>query len=388
LPRGGTTNNKKENPFMTKKILQWQRIAMLATGIATSMVSMAWGQELYQTHSDGSIWEYTGAPCDGRLCPGWIKLDNNPNMSMIAAGGGALYEMHKDGSVWWYVGPACSGSSCPGWVELDDNPAGAAIGVGGSIPYEMHYDGSLWEYNGVICTGGSCPGWTELSGPQAGIQVPFAFLVGANATSLVYGNSDMYGENFYLFGGAINNWPLIDSSPYGLPFAVGTNTLYDLRQFPGYYSIRQYTGSPITYNWQAIFYSKYTGNGTVATMAAGGNLYVQRPDKNGNNSIWQYNGTPCDGTVCPGWVEIDNHPSSFSLVAGSTTAYQMRSSEVEEVSIWQYNGTPCSGGVCSGWVRLDDNPNTTAIVAGPVTFGYSASDGPVTFGGRSPGPTR
>jgi hypothetical protein len=41
-------------------------------------------------------------------CPGWIELDNNPNMFMIAAGGGALYEMHGDGSIWWYVGPACS----------------------------------------------------------------------------------------------------------------------------------------------------------------------------------------------------------------------------------------------------------------------------------------
>jgi|SRR5580658_6771826 hypothetical protein len=45
---------------MTTKISQWQRIAMLAAGISTSMVSMAWGQNLYQTQSDGSIWQYTG----------------------------------------------------------------------------------------------------------------------------------------------------------------------------------------------------------------------------------------------------------------------------------------------------------------------------------------
>jgi len=374
---------------MTTKILQWQRIAMLATGIATSMASMAWGQEFYQTHSDGSIWEYTGTPCGPRSCPGWIELDNNPNMSMIAAGGGALYEMHKDGSIWWYIGPACSGGSCPGWVELDDNPAGAAIGVGGSIPYEMHYDGSLWEFNGVICTGGSCPGWTELTGPGVGFQVPFGFSAGANASSVVYENSDQYGENFFLFGGAINNWPLIDTSVYALSFAVGSNTLYDVRwQGSPDYSIRQYTGSPITYNWETIFYGKPSPDGAIASIAAGGGLYMQRPDKDGYYSIWQYTGTPCNGTTCPGWVEIDNHRDSFALVAGSNTAYQMRSPSTGKVSIWQYTGTPCSGSVCSGWVPLDDNPNTTSIVAGPVPFGYSVSDGPANFGGRSTGPAR
>ncbi len=362
---------------MTTKILQWQRIAMLATGMAASMVSMAWGQDLYQTHSDGSIWQYTGKPCNRVSCPGWIKLDNNPNMTMIAAGGGALFEMHKDGSIWWYTGPACSGGSCPGWVELDNNPNAESIGVGGSTPYEMHRDGSLWGYNGVICTGGSCPGWTELSGPLAQ-QLPFGFFAGANASSLVYGDSDMYGENLYLLGGAHNNWSLIDTSAYALPFAVGTNTLYDLQEFPGYYSVMQYTGSPITYNWQAIFYGKYPSDGTIVSMAAGGNLYMQRPDQDEHKSIWQYTGTPCNGTTCPGWVKIDNHPASIFLAAGAHTAYQMRSPSAGEVSIWEYTGTPCSGSVCSGWVALDNNPNTTYIVAGPVTFGYAISDGPVT----------
>jgi len=372
--------------MMNKKISQCQRIALLAAGIAVCMASIASGQELYKTHSDGSIWEYTGTPCGSRSCPGWIELDNNPNMSMIAAGGGALYEMHKDGSIWWYIGPACSGGSCPGWVELDDNPNAAAIGVGGSIPYEMHYDGSLWEYNGVICTGGSCPGWTELSGPQVENQ-SFGFLVGANASSVVYGNSDMYGENLFLFGGAPNGWAQIDTSAYELPFAVGANTLYDLRAGSGYYTIRQYTGSPITYNWQAIFYGKYF-NGGGAIIAAGGDLYMRRPNKNGSLSVWQYTGTPCNGTTCPGWVEIDNHGDAFAIVAGSSTAYEMRSPSAGEISIWQYTGTPCSLSVCSGWVPLDSNPNITSIVASPVPFGYSASFGPVTFGGRSTGPAR
>jgi len=279
-------------------------------------------------------------------------------------------------------------------VELDNNPEAAAIGVGGSTPYEMHYDGSLWEFNGVICTGGSCPGWTELAGPQSSFQSSFGLWAGANASSLVFGTSDQYGANLYMFGGALNNWPLIDVSKYALPFAVGANTLYDVRQGydaqqgSGYYSIRQYTGSPITYNWQAIFYGKPAPDGAIANIAAGGGLYMQRPNENEIYSIWQYTGTPCNGTTCPGWVEIDNHKDSFPPVAGSNTVYQMRSPSVGEVSIWQYTGTPCSGSVCSGWVPLDNNPNITSIVAGPVPFGYSVSDGAVNSGRRSTGPAR
>ncbi len=370
---------------MTTRLLQWQRIAILATGIATSMVSMAWGQELYQAHSDGTIWEYTGTPCGSRSCPGWIELDNNPNMSMIAAGGGALYEMHKDGSIWWYIGPACSGGFCPGWVELDNNSEAAAIGVGGNTPYEMHYDGSLWEYNGVICTGGFCPGWTELSAPQSGYQVPFGFLAGANASLVVYGDSDMYGENFYMYDGALNNWPQIDTSigAYALFFAVGANTLYDVREGPKYYSIRQYTGSPITYNWETIFYGT-----DFSSIAAGGGLYQQRQDVNDPyHSLWQYTGTPCNGNTCPGWVKIDNR-AGLGPVAGSNTVYQMKITAAGGVAIWEYTGTPCSAGVCSGWVKLDDNPNTTSIVAGPVPFGYAVSNDSVPFGGRSTGRAR
>jgi hypothetical protein len=131
LSHGGPTHNKRKNLFMTTRISQWQRIAMLAAGIATSMVSMAWGQELYQTHPMDRSGSTRGHPAAGGSCPGWIELDNNPNMSMIAAGGGALFEMHIDGSIWWYIGPACSGGSCPGWVELDNNPLAIAIGVGG-----------------------------------------------------------------------------------------------------------------------------------------------------------------------------------------------------------------------------------------------------------------
>ncbi|MGA3074226.1 MAG: hypothetical protein ABSG56_11090 [Bryobacteraceae bacterium] len=353
---------------MTTRLWQSQRIAMLAAGIAMSMVSMAWGQELYQTRSDGSIWEYTGTPCNEVTCPGWIELDNNSNMSMIAAGGGALFEMHKDGSIWWYIGPACSEGSCPGWVELDNNPLAIAIGAGGNgTPYEVHQDGSLWEYNGVICTGGTCPGWTELEnntiqGGEAGAYY------GVNGAILVWQSipttCSNIGISLSLFGGTPNIWTGIDESNNG--FAVGATALYEMTSSG---EVRQYNASPITYDWLTI-----DNNPRVDFIVAGGSgLYELRANSTAKYSVWEYTGTPCDGATCPGWVHIDNHTSEVSLVAGadvagSKTVYEMRYPSAGGVSIWQYNGTPCDENVCSGWVPLDANAKTTSIVAGPVPF--------------------
>src|ERR1022692_2739837 len=111
----------KENLMMSTRVSQWQRIALLAAALSASMVSTAWGgvPGLYQVHLDGSIWQYTGEPCEGSSCLGWVELDNNPITATIAAGAGKLYQVHTDGTIWSYTGPPCSGSSCPGWVKIE-----------------------------------------------------------------------------------------------------------------------------------------------------------------------------------------------------------------------------------------------------------------------------
>lgn len=335
---------------MTTKISQWQRIAVLAAGISMSLVSMAWGQNLYQTHSDGSIWVSTGAPCKLGSCPGWLELDNNPNLNMIAAGGGVLYELHNDGSIWWYTGPVCSGGYCPGWVELDNNPLAVAIGAGSNgFLYEEHNDGSLWEWNGVICTGGFCPGWRELSSYNGNAGQPVIF--GANAGLFMQSTDQVAGDQLFRFTGGFNGWQEITQGTLGV---VGPNAVY----FSVYGDIFQYAGSTIV---QIDNHNLSTQN-----LAAGGGLYQQRSD----HSIWQYTGTPCNAgaSACPGWMKIDDNPYSGVPVAGASTVYQTRTTPTGQVSIWRYTGTPCNGNICSGWVPLDDNPHTTSIVAGPVTF--------------------
>jgi len=331
---------------MTTKISQWQRIALLAAGISTGMASMAGGQTLYQTHTDGSIWQYTGKPCKGTVCSGWIELDNNPHLKMIAANSGEVYELHKDGSIWWYTGPACSGGYCPGWVELDNNPLAVAIGVSSDILYEVHNDNSLWEYDGTVCSGGYCPGWYEMSGPYTASPT-YVPSFGANGGLIAW--LDPTGI-IWLFGDAFGSWIPID--PQVWSFTAGENALYVLTDN----GLFQYTGTPSSL-------LQIDDNTTIKSIAAGSVLYQQRKD----HSTWQYTGTSCGGGVCPGWLEIDDSATSGPPVAGINTVYQIRRS-TGNASIWQYNGTPCSGTVCSGWTKLDDNPATKSIVAGPATF--------------------
>jgi hypothetical protein len=46
----------------------------------------AGGDDLYQLHRDGRIWQYTGVPCTGQSCPGWKMLDNNPATISLTSG--------------------------------------------------------------------------------------------------------------------------------------------------------------------------------------------------------------------------------------------------------------------------------------------------------------
>jgi len=43
---------------------------------------------------DTSIWQFTGTPCSGGSCPGWVKLDDNSLSIVIVTGGGQLYQQH------------------------------------------------------------------------------------------------------------------------------------------------------------------------------------------------------------------------------------------------------------------------------------------------------
>src|ERR1039458_7868597 len=106
-------------------------------------------------HQHATFWQYTGPPCYGNSCPGWLKLDDNPStLAIFAAGAHGVYQQHRTGSIWQYPGPPCTGNSCPGWVALDNNPETSEIFAGGDL-YEQHLDHSIWQYTGTPCNGNS-----------------------------------------------------------------------------------------------------------------------------------------------------------------------------------------------------------------------------------------
>jgi hypothetical protein len=83
-------------------------------------------------------------------------------------------------------------------------------------------------------------------------------------------------------------------------------------------------------------------------------------ESNPPGSIWTYTGTPCSGTSCTGWQELDDNNESVRIAATGTNLYQLWNNG----EIWEYTGTPCVSSTCSGWKNLFNNPNTFELVAG------------------------
>ena len=277
----------------------WER---LDNNTATDDIVLA-GSQLFQHHSDGTVWRYTGSPCNGESCAGWQMLDNNSNTKVIAAAGNQLFQLHNDGGIWRYIGTPCNGNSCPGWQLLDNNPKTRAIAAGGNQLFQLHNDGRIWRYTGTPCSSNSCPGWQ-----------------------------------------------LLDNNPKTKAIAAGGNQLFQLHNNG---RIWRYTGKPCNGNscpsWQLL-----DNNPKTVTITAGGTMLYQLHN---DGWIWRYTGTPCSGNSCPGWQRLDNNPNTREIVATGDRLYQRH----QNGWIWRYTGPPCSGDTCPGWRRLDNNPNTKHI---------------------------
>ena len=107
--------------------------------ITLTSPDVSYADSLYQRLSDGSVWGYTGAPCNagggGNPCPGWQELNADSRTVEIKAGGDHLYQRLSDGSVWGYTGTPCNaggaGNPCPGWQKLNADSRTVEIEAGG-----------------------------------------------------------------------------------------------------------------------------------------------------------------------------------------------------------------------------------------------------------------
>ena len=121
-------------------------------------------QGLDQRRDDGTIWRYTGEPCNGTSCPGWQLIGDSQDTISIVTDTEFLYQLRKDGSILIYNHTSCNGPSC--WQLLDHNPRTRQIAAGTRALYQRHDNGAIWRYTGTPCKpDGSCPGWQLLYDP-------------------------------------------------------------------------------------------------------------------------------------------------------------------------------------------------------------------------------
>jgi hypothetical protein len=88
----------------------------------------AGGTNIYEQQGEEgstSIWKYAGTPYN------WTAIDDNPETDYTIAYQNDLYEMHNDGSIWYHYG-----SGATDWLELDNNPQTATLAESGaSVTY-------------------------------------------------------------------------------------------------------------------------------------------------------------------------------------------------------------------------------------------------------------
>jgi hypothetical protein len=289
-------------------------IGMTISGYITpvGLTSGSTRHDLYQKHSDGSIWKYTGTPLSG-----WTQVGNNSATKQIAAsnGGGALYELDTTGTIWQYANSA--------WTKIDNNTAAVQIASNSSTVYQLHGNGSIWKYTGTPLSG-----WTQIGNNAAAVKI-------AASESGVY-ELDNTGTIWQYANSA---WTKIDNNTgtVGVTATDQANGVYELHSNG---SIWKYTGTPLSgwtqigTNAAAVFVDAIPGGGVVELDNTG--------------TIWEY--------VNSAWTKIDNNAATTAVQVGDDGAiYEFHN----DGSIWVYDGVPISG-----WTELDNNAAATGMAAG------------------------
>ncbi len=183
-----------QNPFPN-----WQ---LLDNNPATVQV-VADAAALYQRHSNGAIFRFTGTPMTG-----WELLDNNGATQDIVASGGNLYQRHGNGFIFKYTGTPMTG-----WLPLDGNPATVQIVADGNALYQRHSNGAIFRFNGTPMTG-----WDLLDNNGATRDI-------AAAGGRLYQRHDN-GAIFRFNGIPMTGWDLLDNNAASKAIIAGGPNLF------------------------------------------------------------------------------------------------------------------------------------------------------------------
>jgi hypothetical protein len=337
---------------MIKKISQWHNMALLTACISASLVPAAFAAApvVYELHTTGSVWGYTGTPCNGQACPGWEMLNDDSKAVQIAAGAGTLYQLDSDGTVWQWNGAVCNGNACNRWTQIGADAI--TIYAAGTNVYFYgcpEYNCGLHQFTGQPCYSPTdCPGWVQLDleAPNtASYYVQDSYV----AEVTVFPDGTDFSIELYL--GQPYDWLLIGNLSHtgGVAMAAGLDGLYQLNPNGTILALGDCVSDDCT--WTQV------GDNSNTTQISASNILYQLQSNNG--TVLRYNGTPCNGNVCDGWVQIDANPAVSYIVAGPNTVYELHTNG----GIWQY--TPAIDcGRCSNWTQLDNNSLTKMVVPG------------------------
>ncbi|MFZ3493300.1 matrixin family metalloprotease [Streptomyces sp. 5.8] len=278
LRRVPTANDKSR-----ARSLYWQQVD---GNPATSQLA-ATGSRLYQRHSTGAIFEYTGTPF------GWVALDANPATVQIVADGDELYQLHQtSGAIFRYTG-----TPLIGWQQLNANPATAQLTASGGNLYQRHNTGAVFRYTGTPMTG-----WQLLD------NNPFTVQIVADGNQLYQRHST--GAIFRYTGTPLTGWELLAFAGSGATrIDAGGGVMYQFRLADG--QILRHLGGT---SWETVD----TDLRTLEISVSAGNVY-QLLD---TGEMFRY--PPSGGVEQMAHIRLPGRPIPVMIASSSTQLYHMR----------------------------------------------------------------
>ncbi|HJQ37735.1 MAG TPA: hypothetical protein VKB93_11405 [Thermoanaerobaculia bacterium] len=344
------------------------RTKLIALGIIVAAAAALSAQPAYQLHDNGNLWVNTGIACSGVSCPGWVLLDNHPTTVEIAVAAGGvpadkqdtpdadptpLYQRRSDGTVWDYTGTPCNNGACLGWRQIDDNQEIVSI-VAASLDKKIklyeHRKNGIWRYLWKPCSQGSCLGWEQLD------NVPTAEII-ATGAELYQRRTD--GKIMRYKGTPCGNptscWESLDANSSTLQITATLVNTSVAPNVPRLYQ-RRADGTIWLYReesrtWQRIGKNTHAISIVAGTNKFGRGLFLLED----TGAIRNYTSPCADESPCTGWPLLDSNPQTRQIAAGPASLYQRR----ENGAILRYTGPECPGGSC--WQFLDIPPMRTIV---------------------------
>jgi hypothetical protein len=246
---------------------------------------------LYQLHSTGAVWRYTGTPMVG-----WELLDTNPATVELATDGVTLYQRHGgSGRIWRYTGTPIIGWEHVGGSTMTRSIVATRGSQQGWL-YELHGDGKIWRYRS---TNAPLQGWELLDRNSRTVAIA------ADGDDLYQLHKET-GAIWVYTGTPFFEWVQLGGAPQTKQILASGGQLYQLYNDG---VIWRYTGTPMT-GWEQL------GNNRSTTAIAhdGANLYRLHSDR----SIWRYTEVPSTG-----WKRIDDDPNTRAVVGAGRQLFQL-----------------------------------------------------------------